>query len=193
MRPELIAVLYVFPLLLAVAALRMRDLVAAAFMLGGYSYLLCLIWTEMGAVDVALTEAAVGAGVSTALFVAAIHRTRRLAAPEEGRKDIPWLRPLAAVATITMGVLLAYGCLYLPGYGDGESAPSLRTARYYVEHAMEDTHVPNLVTAVLADYRGYDTMFETIVAFAAGTAVALMLRRPHRKATDAPKKAGAAS
>ena len=52
---------------------------------------------------------------------------------------------------------------------------------YYIEHSVEDTAVPNIVTAVLADYRGYDTMFETSVIFAAGIACLFLLRVYRRK------------
>jgi energy-converting hydrogenase B subunit D len=61
----------------AVAAINVRDLLGAVVILGVYSFLMCVLWAEMGAVDVAFTEAAVGAGVSTILFIAAIFRTTR--------------------------------------------------------------------------------------------------------------------
>jgi uncharacterized MnhB-related membrane protein len=62
----------------AVAALALRDLVAAAVVSGAYSFLMCLLWTAMLAVDVAFTEAAVGAGVSTVLILGtALHIRRR--------------------------------------------------------------------------------------------------------------------
>ena len=62
----------------AFAAIKVRDLLSAALLLGAYSFLLCLIWAVMGAVDVAFTEATVGAGVSTVFCVAAVfHTTRR--------------------------------------------------------------------------------------------------------------------
>ncbi|MHC4941969.1 MAG: hydrogenase subunit MbhD domain-containing protein [Planctomycetota bacterium] len=61
----------------AIAAIVVKDLMSAAVILGAYSFLMCLLWTEMGAVDVAFTEAAVGAGVSTVFFIAAIFRTTR--------------------------------------------------------------------------------------------------------------------
>ncbi len=61
----------------AVAAITVRDLLSATVIFGVYSFLMCLLWAEMGAVDVAFTEATVGAGVSTVLFIAAILRTTR--------------------------------------------------------------------------------------------------------------------
>jgi len=60
-----------------IAAINVRDLLSAAILFGAYSFLMCLLWAIMGAVDVAFTEASVGAGVSTILFVAAVFRTTR--------------------------------------------------------------------------------------------------------------------
>ena len=60
-----------------VTALVLKDLVAATLVFSVYSFLMCLLWAEMGAVDVAFTEATVGAGISTMLFIATILRTSR--------------------------------------------------------------------------------------------------------------------
>jgi len=61
----------------AVGAITVKDLLGSAILFGAYSFMLCLLWSLMGAVDVAFTEASVGAGVSTVFFVAAIFRTTR--------------------------------------------------------------------------------------------------------------------
>jgi uncharacterized MnhB-related membrane protein len=61
----------------ALAAINVKDLLSAAVILGAYSFLMCILWTEMGSVDVAFTEAAVGAGVSTVFMIAAVFRTTR--------------------------------------------------------------------------------------------------------------------
>jgi len=61
----------------AAAALAVKNLFSSAILFGAFSFLMCMVWTEMGAVDVAFTEAAVGAGVSTAFFIAAIYQTTR--------------------------------------------------------------------------------------------------------------------
>lgn len=63
--------------LFGAGALASKDLLAAAILFGAYSFMLCLVWAVMGAVDVAFTEASVGAGISTVLFVAAVLRTTR--------------------------------------------------------------------------------------------------------------------
>jgi energy-converting hydrogenase B subunit D len=60
-----------------IGSLMIKDLLGAAILFGAYSFLMCLLWTVMGAVDVAFTEASVGAGVSTVFFVAAVFRTSR--------------------------------------------------------------------------------------------------------------------
>ena len=64
-------------LICAVGALAVKDLMGAAILFGAYSFLMCILWAVMGAVDVAFTEASVGAGVSTVFFVAAVFRTSR--------------------------------------------------------------------------------------------------------------------
>ena len=69
-------VLLLFVLICAVAAITVRDLLSAVYILGAYSFFMCLLWTEMGAVDVAFTEASVGAGIGTVLFIAAVSKTK---------------------------------------------------------------------------------------------------------------------
>jgi energy-converting hydrogenase B subunit D len=71
-------VIMVLVMICGIGALAVRDLLGAAILFGAYSFMMCLLWAIMGAVDVAFTEASVGAGVSTVLFVAAVfHTTRR--------------------------------------------------------------------------------------------------------------------
>ena len=70
-------VILIIVIILAVGALNVRDLLGAAVLFGAYSFMMCLLWAIMGAVDVAFTEASVGAGVSTVMFVAVVFRTSR--------------------------------------------------------------------------------------------------------------------
>jgi len=92
------------------------------------------------------------------------------------------LRFLGFIVVCLTGALLLYGTADLPDWGDPNSPASLHLSDDYIEHAVEETEVPNLVTAVLADYRGFDTMFETAVVFTAGLACFLLLRdfRPEK-------------
>lgn len=74
---QLDLLLLLIVVIIAIAAISVKDLLSSAILLGAYSFLMCLLWTEMGAVDVAFTEAAVGAGISTAFFIGAIYQTTR--------------------------------------------------------------------------------------------------------------------
>lgn len=80
------------------------------------------------------------------------------------------------IIILLFGGLLAYSTLEFPPWGDPRTPASTHVSPHYIEHAMSETSAPNMVTAVLADYRGYDTMFETIVIFAAGIACIFLLR-----------------
>ncbi len=74
---QLDIILLIFIVICAIAAINIKDLIGAVIILGAYSFFMCLLWTEMGAVDVAFTEAAVGAGISTVLFIGAVNKTAR--------------------------------------------------------------------------------------------------------------------
>jgi multicomponent Na+:H+ antiporter subunit B len=159
----------------AFATIMVKDLLSAAIIFGAYSFLMCLLWTEMGAVDVAFTEASVGAGVSTVLFIAAVHQTSRKVKP---RKSGRWLSKIIALAAALLtGLVLLIAEADFPGFGDLFTPASLHLSPYYITQTLHDTNVPNMVTSVLADYRGFDTMFETAVIFTAGLAVIAILRR----------------
>jgi multicomponent Na+:H+ antiporter subunit B len=87
----------------------------------------------------------------------------------------------ALMALVFAGGLLVYSAPGLPDFGDASATPHQRVSPRYIEDAEEETHAPNMVTAVLADYRGFDTLFETSVILIAGLAVALILWPEHRE------------
>jgi len=92
------------------------------------------------------------------------------------------LRVLAFITVIITGLILIYGAQDLPNWGDPNSPASLHVSPRYIEKTMEETATPNMVTSVLADYRGYDTLGETTVIFTAGLSCVLILRvRKRRK------------
>lgn len=183
---------------LGIAAVLMRDLLAAVEVLGVYSLVIAILWCWMNAVDVAFTEAAVGAGISTVLMLAAVarvgryerreHPTRRGAAPYGLRGFF------ALAAVVVAAVALLYAARDMPAVGDAASAANASSdvAGYYVEHAPEEGgEAPNIVTSVLADYRGYDTLGETVVIFAAGLCVVLLLRLSLRRRDLEPSEENA--
>ncbi|MCP4342320.1 MAG: Na(+)/H(+) antiporter subunit B [Desulfobulbaceae bacterium] len=86
------------------------------------------------------------------------------------------------VIVVMFGCLLGYGVFYYPDWGDAESPANRHVSRYYIENTVTDTSVPNVVTSVLADYRGYDTMFETTVILAAGLACFFLLKLKKQEA-----------
>ncbi|VAW85367.1 Na(+) H(+) antiporter subunit B [hydrothermal vent metagenome] len=168
----------------AVAMVRMTDLFAIIMLFGIFSLLTAGLFVVMDAADVAFTEAAVGAGISTMLMLA----TLALIKGNQEKKPLgrrPWL-PLAVV-TVT-GVALVYGTIDIPNFGDPLAPPHTHVAPYYIEQSMTDTGVPNMVTAVLASYRGFDTLGEVAVVFTAGVAVLLLLGSRRKKNNSAVDK-----
>jgi multicomponent Na+:H+ antiporter subunit B len=152
-----------------------RNLFAVVVMSGIYSFLMATALVGFDAVDVAMTEAAVGAGISTVLLLGAIHLTRT----DEARPLRKPLLPL--VVALGVGAALIYGTLGLPAFSDPLAPIHVHVAPHYIQQAMAETGVPNVVTAVLASYRGYDTLGETIVVFTAGIGVIALLRRRRRR------------
>jgi len=154
----------------AIGAITVRSLLAASMLLAIYSLVIALIWVELKAIDVAFTEAAVGAGISTILLIGTLIYINKY---EDPAPKVHWIALLAVVVT---GATLIYGTLDMPRYGDPNAPAHQHVAPYYIERSLPETKVPNMVTAVLASYRGYDTLFETAVIFTAGIGVILLLR-----------------
>jgi multicomponent Na+:H+ antiporter subunit B len=156
----------------AAGAIMVKDLISAVFILGSYSFLLAVVWAWMGAVDVAFVEATVGAGLATVFFLFTLFGT----APKDTRirRSAP---PLVAVVGLPLlGLLLLYAAEDLPIFADPQSPASLHVSPEYLKNSFRETDTPNVVTAVLMDYRAFDTLIETAVIFTAGIACALLLR-----------------
>jgi multicomponent Na+:H+ antiporter subunit B len=152
-----------------------RNLFAVVVLFGIYSFLMATVLVALDAVDVAMTEAAVGAGVSTVLLLSALYLT----GAQEAK---PLHRPLLPlVLSLAVGGVLAYGTWDLPPFSDPRSPIHVHVVPRYLNQVMEETGVPNVVTAVLASYRGYDTLGETVVVFTAGAGVIALLRRRKEK------------
>lgn len=172
--PTLInAFLFVILVATALAITRLRALYEAAMLAAMFSLVAASLFVVLDAPDVAFTEAAVGAGITTVLFlsVLALTRSREDVTP---RKRV-W--PGAAVALATGGTLL-YASQDLPAFGGANTPVQAHPVKdVYVQGSQTDIGIPNAVTSVLASYRGYDTLGELIVIFTAGVAVLMLLAR----------------
>lgn len=158
---------------------RLRSLFAVVMLSGIYSLLAAVMFVVLDAVDVAFTEAAVGAGISTVLMLGAL----ALVKSEEKAAARPAVLPL--LVALVAGAALIYGTLDMPHYGDPNAPIQKHVAPVYLRDSVPQTTVPNVVTSVLASYRGYDTLGETTVILTAGVGVMLLLggrRRRRRKA-----------
>jgi multicomponent Na+:H+ antiporter subunit B len=198
-----------------IAVIQVRSLFSATMLAGLYSLLMALVWTNMHALDVAFTEAAVGAGISTVLLLGAVAHAGRLSMGDARRHGS------ALFICLLTGGALVYGTLDMPHFGDPDAPihqlrvpklqsqtvgkdPSKPPMEGQAQHAEEGEHeeheesgghahpdddfkghVPNTVTSLLAAYRGYDTMFETAVIFTAGASLVLLLR-VRRREDDLP-------
>jgi multicomponent Na+:H+ antiporter subunit B len=158
-----------------VALALQRNLFAAVVLFSIYSFLMATVLVALDAVDVAMTEAAVGAGVSTVLLLGALNLVG-------GMEAKPLVRPLVPlVLAIAVGAVLAYGMQGLPAFSDPQAPIHTHVVPRYLAEGLRETGVPNVVTAVLASYRGYDTLGETVVVFTAGAGVIALLRRRLRR------------
>jgi multicomponent Na+:H+ antiporter subunit B len=161
-----------------------RSLFSVVVLFSVYSFLMASVLMVLDAVDVAMTEASVGAGVSTVILLASLH----LIKTTEMRPSPP--HPVPVLLSIATGAGLIWGTLVLPPFGVATSPIHRNVAPHYLTNSIKETHVPNVVTSVLADYRGYDTLGETTVIFTAGIGVLLLLRgrrrspRPDRRGDD---------
>lgn len=172
--------------LLAVITLgvvRLRNLFAVVILGGIYSFLMASVLIVLDAVDVAMTEASVGAGISTVLMLSVLYLTK----VEEVKPAHAPILPL--FVAVVVGAVLIYGTLDLPLFGEANAPIHNHVAPHYLSKSIEETGVPNVVTSVLASYRGYDTLGETTVIFTAGIAVLMLLKGRRRKDKDQAKGA----
>ncbi len=157
----------------------MKDLFAVVMLSGIYGLLSASFFVTMDAVDVAITEAAVGAGIATLLMLVAVTMTGRY---EQTASHRPvWV----LVVVLVTGGLLLYGTLDMPYFGSVDAPAHLHVAPRYINDSMQEIGVSNIVTSVLASYRGFDTLGEVVVIFAAGIGVLALLSVARRPDEDA--------
>jgi multicomponent Na+:H+ antiporter subunit B len=152
-----------------------RNLFAVVVLAGIYSFLMASVLIVLDAVDVAMTEASVGAGVSTVVLLGTLHLAKSIEYPSKRSAFVPML-----VAGAT-GAALVWATFGLSPFGRADSAIQTHVAPKYLADSVKETLVPNVVTSTLADYRSYDTLGETTVIFTAGIGVLLLLKGRRRR------------
>ena len=167
--------LLVFLLVTSVAIIRVKNLFAAVMLSGIFSLLMAATFFILDAADVALTEAAVGAGVTTVLFLAA------LALTDEQERSVPRSRRFPILILAIAAAPIIFATFDKPSLGDPNAPVHLHVAPWYIEKTPELIGIPNVVTAVLGSFRGYDTLGEVFVIFTAGIGVLFVLGVRKRK------------
>lgn len=169
-------------LLAAFMVIKMRDLLASAVLFGIFSLLMAIAYMLFDAPDVALTEAAVGAGISTILFIGTISFTGRVQKRTHAGK-----RAVALIISAIATAALIASTDALPPFASPEAPIHKHVAPYYLAHTQDDIGIPNFVTAILGSYRGYDTLGEVAVIFVAGIGItALLMNQPTIRKTASP-------
>jgi len=166
--------LLILLVLTAITLISVKNLLAVVMLSGIYSLLSAAFFVSLDAVDVAFTEAAVGAGLSTVLLLGAIAITGREHTVSRHGKLLPLI-----VVTVTAAALI-YGTFDLPEFGDPAAPAHTHVAPRYLLLSEEEIGIPNVVTSVLASYRGYDTLGEVTVVFTAAIGVILLLGKPKK-------------
>ena len=150
-----------------VGIIRVRNLFMVVVLSGAYSFLMASVMIVLDGVDVAMTEASVGAGISTVLVLGALYLTKIEEAPPKFSPMIP------LIVCGAFGAMLIYGTYDLPPFGVLEQPVNMHVGASYLARNMAETDIPNAVTSVLASYRGFDTLGEVTVIFTAGIGVML--------------------
>ena len=161
--------------IVTIGIVRQRNMFGVIVLAGIYSFLMASVLIVLDAVDVAMTEASVGAGVSTVFLLAALHHTKSIEQKPHHTPALPML------VSLSVGAALVWGTFGLSPFGSPDAIINKHVAPKYLADSLKETMVPNVVTSTLADYRGYDTLGETTVIFTAGIGVMLLLRGAVRR------------
>lgn len=156
----------------ALGIVRATNLFAAVMLMGIFSLLMAANFFILDAADVALTEAAVGAGISTVLLLGALALTPAEERPVARGRWVPML-----VVSLTV-LVVVYATFGKPRLGDPDAPVHQHVAPWYLEQTPELIGIPNVVTAILGSFRAYDTLGEVIVVLTAGIGVLFLLGLP---------------
>ena len=169
---------------IAISLLKTRSVIFTVILTSAYSLVAALMFITLDAVDVAFTEASVGAGISTILFLSAMAYL-----PKEEEENLN-SQFFPAISCIVLGAILIWCSYDLPEIGLATAPIHLHIVPDYILGSKNDIGIPNIVTSILASYRGYDTFGETVVVFTAGIAVLALLKNTNvsKKKNEFKKK-----
>ncbi|XOV87393.1 MAG: DUF4040 domain-containing protein [Pseudomonadota bacterium] len=159
--------------IIALATVRAENLFVAVMLSSIFSLLMAANFFVLDAADVALTEAAVGAGVTVVIFLSALALTSQQEKPTRQGQLVGLV--VVAIAALT----LIYATFDKPRLGDPNAPVHQHVAPYYLEKTPELLGIPNVVTAVLGSFRGYDTLGEVFVVLTACIGVLFILDARH--------------
>lgn len=172
-------------LMLVITALAMvssRHLFVTVMLSGIFSLLIAASFLLLDAADVALTEAAVGAGISTVLFLGAL----ALMDVEETTRGVRRIRMVSLIVVAVTTIFIVHATFYMPAFGDINAPIHQHVAPWYIQHVPIHMDIPNIVTGILGSYRGYDTLGEVFVVFTAGIGVLSILGDPIKNRQHRP-------
>ncbi len=168
--------LIVIMILGAIVALESRDLLSGIISLGIVGFALTIIFLLLKAPDLAIVQIIVET-LTLMILIAAILKTSREDLSIQKTKDRIWI----GVAGFTFCLLFLVAAIRMSGALPQFGEPVLRMATYYIEQGMTLTNTSNLVTAIILDFRAYDTLGEATVLFTSAIGVLTVLRKTGRK------------
>ncbi len=178
--PEIISFIIVISFVIVVYFIKSNNSLVVTLLSSTFSLFTVIMYLVLDAPDVAMTEAAIGVLVS----IFSIYAIRAIyTAPYEFTESF---NPLLFVALLLFAALLIYASLDLPKFGSPFAISQQKTANYYIENTPSEINIPSIVAAILASYRAYDTLLETLVVLIGGLSVLLITEQssPTQENTD---------
>lgn len=168
---QLIYFIFFLSFLVVVFFLKAKNILVVSLLNSTFSLFTVIMYLLLDAPDVAMTEAA----VSVLASVFSIYAIRALYLPPYNFEDS--FKPLLFLLFLGLASLLIYASCDLPKFGDAAAISHQKVAAYYLENTAKDINIPSIVAAILASYRGYDTLLETLVILIGGVSVLLVSER----------------
>jgi len=183
-------ILLVFLVVAALAACLAKQLMATIIIFAAYCTVKSIVWIMLAAPDLAITEAAVGTGISSILFFVVLKHVlvvkkehlelEECKSRQKPKRDSGFFRYFYKTACISIGLgltgVLVYTASALPPFGDPSNPTNNEVPRKFIEDGIQDTGALNVVASMLFDYRAFDTLGEACVLIAAVCAVLILLR-----------------